>query len=99
MPVYLVIEVNVEDPELYTEYAQQVMPLVERYAGRYLVRGSGVFSVSGDWHPDRFVVIQFETIDLVQDFLTSPEYQALIPLRQRASSSRALIVEGFSYDR
>jgi uncharacterized protein (DUF1330 family) len=98
MPVYLLIEINVQDHELYAEYTLQVLPLVERYGGRYLVRGGEVFPVSGDWHPERLVLVQFETMDLVQDFLTSSEYQALIPLRQRASSSRSVIVEGCECD-
>lgn len=98
MPVYLLIEINVRDYELYSEYTTQVLPLVERYGGRYLVRGGEVFPVSGDWRPERLVLVQFETMDLVQDFLTSPEYQALIPLRLRASISRAIIAEGFVYD-
>jgi len=95
MPVYLIIEIDVQDHELYGEYTAQVLPLVERYGGHYLARGGEVFPVSGDWHPERFVLIRFEAMYLVQDFLTSPEYQALVPLRQRASSSRAIIVEGY----
>jgi uncharacterized protein (DUF1330 family) len=98
MPVYLLIEINVEDHELYAEYTAQVLPLVERYGGRYLIRGREVFPVSDNWRPERLVLVQFETMDLVQDFLTSPEYQALIPLRQRASSSRSIIAEGYEYD-
>lgn len=98
MPVYLIIDINVQDPELYAEYTAQVLPLVERYGGSYLIRGGEVFPVSGDWHPERLVLVQFETMDLVQDFLTSPEYQALIPLRQRASISRSIIAEGYEYD-
>ncbi|MHB9074243.1 MAG: DUF1330 domain-containing protein [Desulfobaccales bacterium] len=98
MPVYLLIEINVQDHELYAEYTAQVLPLVERYGGRYLIRGGEVFPVSGGWRPERLVLAQFETMDLVQDFLTSPEYQALIPLRQRASSSRSIIAEGYGYD-
>jgi|WetSurMetagenome_2_1015567.scaffolds.fasta_scaffold402860_2 uncharacterized protein (DUF1330 family) len=98
MPVYLLIEINVRDYELYSEYTTQVLPLVERYGGSYLIRGGEVFPVSGDWRPERLVLVQFETMDLVQDFLTSSEYQALIPLRLRASTSRALIAEGFVYD-
>ena len=94
MPVYLLIEISVEDHELYAEYTAQVLPLVERYGGNYLIRGGGVFPVSGDWRPERLVLVQFETMDVVQDFLTSPEYQALIPLRQRACSSRSIIAEG-----
>lgn len=95
MPVYLIIEINVQDYELYAEYTVQVLPLVERYGGRYLARGGEVFPVLGGWRPERIVMVQFDTMDLVQDFLTSPEYQALIPLRQRASSSRAIVVEGY----
>jgi uncharacterized protein (DUF1330 family) len=98
MAVYLIIEINVYDQELYSEYTAQVLPLVERYGGSYLVRGSELYPVSGDWHPERLVLIQFETVDLVQDFLTSPEYRALIPLRDRASSARAIVAEGFSSD-
>jgi uncharacterized protein (DUF1330 family) len=98
MPVYLLIEIDVQDHELYAEYTVQVLPLVERYGGRYLVRGSEVYPVTDDWRPERLVLVQFETMDLVQDFLTCPEYQALVPLRQRASASRALIAEGYSYD-
>jgi uncharacterized protein (DUF1330 family) len=94
MPVYLIIEINVQDYELYAEYTVQVLPVVERYGGRYLARGE-VFPVLGGWRPERLVLVQFETMDLVQDFLTSPEYQALIPLRQRASSSRAIVIEGY----
>ena len=98
MPVYLVIEINVQDHELYAEYTAQVLPLVERYGGRYLVRGGEVFPVSGDWRPERLVLAQFEIMDLVQDFLTCPDYKALVPLRLRASSSRSIIVEGYEYD-
>jgi uncharacterized protein (DUF1330 family) len=98
LPVYLLIDINVADQELYAEYTQQVLPMVERYGGRYLVRGGEVFPVSGDWRPERLVLVRFETMDLAQDFLTSPEYQALVPLRQRASSSRSIIVEGCECD-
>ena len=98
MPVYLLVEINVRDQDLYAEYTAQVLPLVERYGGSYIIQGGEVHPVSGNWRPERLVLVQFETIDLVQDFLTSPEYQALVPLRQRASSSRSLIAEGFSYD-
>ena len=95
MPAYLIIEIRIHDQDLYAEYSAQVPALVERYGGSYLIRGGEVVSVTGVWRPERIVLVQFETMDLVQDFLNSPEYQALIPLRQRASSSRAIIAEGF----
>jgi uncharacterized protein (DUF1330 family) len=36
MPVYLIIDVAVIDPEVYAEYVEQVPAVVERYGGRYL---------------------------------------------------------------
>jgi uncharacterized protein (DUF1330 family) len=97
MPVYLIIEIKVQDTDLYAEYTEQVLPLVERYGGLYLVRGNEVYPVSGDWHPERLVLVQFESLEQVQDFLTCPEYRALVPLRERASISRAIVAEGFYY--
>ena len=68
--------------------------MVEHYGGRYLVRGGEVSTMVGDWRPERIVLVEFETIDLVQEFFASPEYQALVPLRQQATT-RAIIVEGY----
>jgi uncharacterized protein (DUF1330 family) len=98
MPAYLIIEVTIHDQDLYAEYSKRVPAVVERYGGRYLVQGGEVISIAGNWRPQRIILVQFETMELVQDFLSSPEYQALVPLRQQSSSSRTIIVEGFEYD-
>jgi uncharacterized protein (DUF1330 family) len=97
MPVYLIIEITVIDPEVYAEYVDQVPAVVERYGGRYLVRGGGVTPLSGDWHPERIIVVEFDGIEQIQDFLNSPEYQALVPLRQQSTTSRSVIVEGSAF--
>jgi uncharacterized protein (DUF1330 family) len=94
MPVYLIIEITVIDPEVYAEYVDQVPTVVEKYGGRYLVRGGGVTPLSGGWQPERIIVVEFDGIEQIQDFLSSPEYQALIPLRQQSTTSRSIIVEG-----
>ena len=98
MPVYLISDVTILDQDLYAEYAVQIPTLVERYSGRYLVRGGEVVPLTGGWRPERIVLVQFETMDLVQDFLDCPEFQALLPLRQQSSISRTIIVEGYNHD-
>jgi uncharacterized protein (DUF1330 family) len=97
MPVYLIIEITVIDPEVYGEYVEQVSALVEQYGGRYLARGGDVVPLTDDWQPQRIVLIQFDTIDQVQDCFASPEYQALVPLREQSTTSRAIIVEGCEF--
>ena len=98
MPVYLIIEIAVVDQGLYEEYVARVPAVVEQYGGRYLVRGGEVVALAGDWQPERIVVLEFESSDQAQDYLTSPEYLALAPLRQKSTTSRAIIVQGYDYD-
>jgi uncharacterized protein (DUF1330 family) len=97
MPVYLIIEITIRDQEIYAEYVDQVPVVVERYGGRYLVRGGGVTPLSGDWRPERIIVVEFDGIEQIQDFLGSPEYQTLAALRKQSTISRSIIVEGSAY--
>jgi uncharacterized protein (DUF1330 family) len=39
-------------------------------------------------------VIAFDSMDKAKSWYESPAYQALIPVRQKAAKSRALLVEG-----
>ena len=97
MPVYLIIDITIRDQEMYADYVDQVPAVVERYGGHYLVRGGGVTPLSGDWHPERIIVVEFDGIEQIQDFLSSPEYQGLVPLREQSTTSRSVIVEGSAF--
>ena len=94
MPVYLMIEIAITDQEMYAEYVEKVAAVVQRYGGRYLVRGGNVVSLAGDWCPQRIILVEFEAIEQIQKCFTSPEYLDLAPLRERSTTSRAIILEG-----
>ena len=98
MSVYIIIDIVVIDQGLYEEYVVRVPAVVEQYGGRYLVRGGEVVALAGGWQPERIVVLEFASSDQAQDYLTSPEYLALAPLRQKSITSRAIIVPGYEYD-
>ena len=98
MSVYVIIDIAVIDQGLYEEYVARVPAVVEQYGGRYLVRGGEVVALAGDWQPERIVVLEFESSDQAQEYLTSPEYLAMVPLRQKSITSRAIIVPGYEYD-
>ena len=98
MSVYVIIDIAVIDQGLYEEYVARVPAVVEQYGGRYLVRSGEVVALAGDWQPERIVVLEFESSDQVQEYLTSPEYLALVPLREKSTTSRAIIVPGYEYD-
>jgi uncharacterized protein (DUF1330 family) len=39
MSVFAVIEIKVNDPEMYAQYRERVLPIVEKYDGKYIIRG------------------------------------------------------------
>jgi uncharacterized protein (DUF1330 family) len=51
-------------------------------------------TLTGDWQPQRIVVVEFDTGEQVHEFYASPEYQALSPLREQSTNSRAILVPG-----
>jgi uncharacterized protein (DUF1330 family) len=97
-PVYLLIEIQVTDAETYSDYVAAVASVVTGHGGRYLVRGGETRILSGAWEPERFVIIEFDSIGALQDCFTSPEYTALAPLRERSTVSRAVILHGVGPD-
>ena len=94
MSVYMIIEIQVEDEWLYAEYVEKVRAIVEEHGGRYLVRGGVVTPLSGDWNPERMIVIEFESTEQVRRCFNSPEYLELAPLRKQSAVSRAIVVDG-----
>jgi uncharacterized protein (DUF1330 family) len=94
MPVYLIIDITIIDPDVYGEFVEQVPAVVEQFGGNYLARSNEVSTAVGDWRPERIVLIQFDTIEQVQEFWASPEHLALVPLRDQSAIIRAIIVEG-----
>ena len=94
MSVYMIIEIQVVEPEGYDRYVKSVRGIVEHYGGRYLVRGGEIVPVSGQWRPERIVLIEFDNLEQVQACFQSAEYGGLAPLRERSTVSRAIVVEG-----
>lgn len=94
--VYQILDIEVLQPETYARYVQQVAAVVRQHGGRYLVRGGKVLGIGGDWNPGRLVVIEFDSLENLQSCFGSDEYRQIAPLREQATRSKAVIVEGFS---
>ncbi len=94
MPAYIMVQIRITDPERYKEYVAQVQPTVEKYGGRFLVRGGAYEVLEGDWPERRQVVLEFPTRALARAWYDSPEYAPLLRLRHSASQGRAILIEG-----
>jgi uncharacterized protein (DUF1330 family) len=76
------------------EYKSRVVPLVERYGGRYVVLGGKVNVMEGQWRPTFPVMIEFPSIDRAHEWYASDEYRELKALRLSAVRSSAVFIEG-----
>lgn len=94
MAAYVIGEMEVTDPAAYEDYRKQVLAVVTRYGGRFIVRGGKVETLEGGWSPKRFVALEFPSMDQARKWYRSPEYAPLIALRQKAARGKLILVEG-----
>ena len=94
MAVYLIVEIEVRDEGIYSEYVDKVRPIVENNEGKYLSRGGVVTPVSGNWTPQRIILIEFPSAEAVLKCFSSEEYKKIAHLREASTEGRAVIVEG-----
>lgn len=94
MPAYVIVDVDVLDPETYQEYRAKAAPTVTAAGGRYIVRGGAVTHVEPGWDVHRFVVLEFPSVAAARAWYDSPAYREVLPIRLRSTVSRLMIVEG-----
>jgi uncharacterized protein (DUF1330 family) len=91
---YVIVEVNVSDPQLFGEYAKGVPATIAAYGGKYLVRGGAVETKEGGWEPRRVVVLEFPSMERARKWYHSPEYKPLLDMRLKAADAKLILVEG-----
>ncbi len=94
MKGYVIANVSVEDAAAYEGYRSQTAAIIERYGGRFLVRGGAVEVREGDPGISRLVILEFPSVEAARTFYDSPEYQAILPIRLENAASTFVIVEG-----
>lgn len=94
MTAYVIVEIEITEPELYERYKHLAPPTVQAYGGRYLARGGATATLEGDWSPERLVILEFQSLEQAQAWHDSPEYREARSLRWRAARSRMLAIAG-----
>ena len=94
MSAYIVVQVKVQDPVKYEEYKKQVPATIEAYGGRFLVRGGEPEVLEGDWNPERFVILEFDSVERAKEWWSSEEYRRPKELRQQASKANLIVAAG-----
>ena len=94
MAAYVVVDVEVKDPVRYEEYRKTVAPTLAAYGGRFLVRGGQVHLLEGAWSPKRLVIVEFPDVATAKAWWASAEYANPKAVRQSASHTKMIVVEG-----
>ena len=98
MAGYVIADIDVKDSSAYEGYREQVAPSLERYGGRFLVRGGKAESLEGAWAPRRIVVVEFDSVARARQWWSSREYEGPKRIRQRAAVTNLVVVEGIPGD-
>ena len=95
MPAYVIAAVSeAHDDEALAEYRRRNTETVAAHGGRFVVRGGPVEALEGDWGPLRIVVMEFPDREAARAWYRSGDYQAIAPIRQGASTTDIILVEG-----
>jgi uncharacterized protein (DUF1330 family) len=94
MPAYVIVDIDIVDPVGYEEYKKLASATVEKYGGKYIVRGGQVETLEGNWNPKRIVVLQFESMQRAKDWLNCAEYREPRKMRHRTAKTKMIVVEG-----
>jgi uncharacterized protein (DUF1330 family) len=95
MAAYVLSEiVEILDQALMEKYRSLAPTSIERYGGRYIVRGGAIEKLEGDWMPHAIVIVEFPTMGRAQEWYQSLEYAEALTIRPQALNRRLFFIEG-----
>ncbi len=94
MAGYVIVDTEITDMDVYGEFIERVPALVESYGGKFIIRGGDVEVLQGDWKPSRLVVLEFESAEKAANWENSSEFAELKAIRDSASNSNVIVVDG-----
>ena len=95
MPAYWVARSRITDPVEYKKYTDLVPGIIARFGGKVLARGGRYQILEGPEKFQRFVVIEFPSLEQAVACQRSPEYQEAAAFRRGgAGEVELVIVEG-----
>jgi uncharacterized protein (DUF1330 family) len=89
---YVIFELEITDPDAWAEYRRVAGPLMDAAGGRLVVRSDRIEPLEGGWNPASISVVEFPSFEAAHDYYHSAAYQATVPLREKASRGRGILV-------
>ena len=95
MSGYVIAQIkDIKDKEIYKQYVSKVTPIVEKFGGKFLVRGGEFQTVEGNWEYTRNILIQFPSYEKTLEWYNSDELKPVKQMRLDNSTSNSIIIKG-----
>lgn len=94
MAGYILIDLEITDPQGFQEYLKLAAPTVKQYGGKVLAGGAPAQSLEGEWRPSLLSIGEFESIEQALAWYNSPEYAPAKALRLKVTRSKAVALKG-----
>ncbi len=94
MSAFVLVEIEIHDQDLYKTYTKLTPASIESYQGKFVVRGGEMTVLEGDWQPKRLVLLEFPSVEIANSWWHSKEYTKAKKIRQRAATTRMIIING-----
>jgi uncharacterized protein (DUF1330 family) len=95
MSVYVVVQGKVENRELLDQYVEKAGPAIKSHQGRTIAFDDEPVVVEGKIEYPRTVIVEFPSMAAFRAWYDSPEYQAILPLRLKATQGTFIVANGF----
>lgn len=93
MPAICIGHIRVKKADAWEQYRRKVGSTIAQYGGTVLFRGRRLKTFSGEMLHENMVTLQFEDIDAANRWHNSPEYQALVPIREQGADVTLVLYE------
>ncbi len=94
MTAYVIVDIEVTDPDGYKEYVKLAPEAVKLYGGKYIARGGQNETLEGNWQAKRLVILEFPSVEQAKSWLISTEYAPARKLRHQHAHTNMVVVEG-----
>lgn len=86
LPVYMLANLVVEDPDRYRQYEKGFFPILQRHGGSFVTFDDASVTFEGSAPPEgRLVIFRFPSESAARGWYDDPEYQALSEHRRAAT--------------
>lgn len=93
MAALVIVEVRPRAAEKLADYSAAAAPTVAAFGGSFIHRGKFAEALAGDATPHGLGIIRFATAEAAKAWFASPEYQAIVPLREEAAEMKFSLYE------